>query len=134
MFLALPSCTEDQVRTSLVFTCPWVKPTDIRSIKVLEAQRELLPPSCISTCLHLHYHHMPLTRTRLSQSETRLMIDCAFINFNTRALAERTAEGLSAQGGIEVEGKKAKVAWGRSKPGKGKGKAVSAAAGGEVAA
>lgn len=57
MFLALPTCTEDQVRTSLVFTCPWVKPTDIRSIKVLEAQRELFFPSCISTCLHLHYHH-----------------------------------------------------------------------------
>jgi pre-mRNA-splicing factor RBM22/SLT11 len=54
-----------------------------------------------------------------------LMIDCAFVNFNTRALAERTAEGLSAQGGIEIEGKKAKVAWGRSKPGKGKGKAVT---------
>jgi hypothetical protein len=56
-----------------------------------------------------------------------LMIDCAFVNFNTRALAERTAEGLSAQGGIEIEGKKAKVAWGRSKPGKGKGKAVAEA-------
>ena len=42
MFLALPTCNEDQVRTSLVFTCPWVKPTDIRSIKVLEAQREFL--------------------------------------------------------------------------------------------
>jgi hypothetical protein len=40
MFLALPTCSEDQVRTSLVFTCPWVKPTDIRSIKVLEAQRK----------------------------------------------------------------------------------------------
>jgi pre-mRNA-splicing factor RBM22/SLT11 len=60
-----------------------------------------------------------------------LMTDCAFVNFNTRQLAERTAEGLAAQGGIEVEGKKAKVAWGRSKPGKGKGKA---AAGGEAVA
>jgi pre-mRNA-splicing factor RBM22/SLT11 len=59
---------------------------------------------------------------------TRLIVDCAFINFNTRSLAERTAEGLSAQGGIEVEGKMAKVAWGRSKPGKGKGKADTAAA------
>jgi pre-mRNA-splicing factor RBM22/SLT11 len=59
------------------------------------------------------------------------MTDCAFVNFNTRQLAERTAEGLAAQGGIEVEGKKAKVAWGRSKPGKGKGKA---AAGGEAVA
>ena len=105
MFLALPTCTEDQVRTALVFTCPWVKPTDIRSIKVLEAQRESRCPILLSM----------------------LMTDCAFVNFNTRALAERTSEGLSAQGGIEVEGKKAKVAWGRSKPGKGKGKAVAEA-------
>ena len=62
------------------------------------------------------------------------MIDCAFVNFNTRALAEKTAEGLSAQGGIEVEGKKAKVAWGRSKPGKGKGKASSSGSGEGAAA
>lgn len=55
----------------------------------------------------------------------KLTTDCAFVNFNTRALAERTSEGLAAQGGIEVEGKKAKVAWGRSKPGKGKGKAAA---------
>jgi pre-mRNA-splicing factor RBM22/SLT11 len=110
MFLALPTCNEDQVRTSLVFTCPWVKPTDIRSIKVLEAQRE--SPS------------FSVARTT-AKERIELMIDCAFVNFNTRALAERTAEGLSAQGGIEVEGKKAKVAWGRSKPGKGKGKAVA---------
>lgn len=44
------------------------------------------------------------------------MLDSAFVRFNTRALAERAAEALSAQSGIEVEGKKAKVAWGRSKP------------------
>jgi len=51
MFLALPTCNEDQVRTSLVFTCPWVKPTDIRSIKVLEAQREFSLSS--SVCVNL---------------------------------------------------------------------------------
>jgi len=111
MFLALPTCTEDQVRTALVFTCPWVKPTDIRSIKVLEAQRE---STSGQPALPEYFHHL-------------LMTDCAFVNFNTRALAERTSEGLSAQGGIEVEGKKAKVAWGRSRPGKGKGKAVAEA-------
>jgi hypothetical protein len=31
----------------LVFTCPWVKPTDIRSIKVLEAQRESPVPEAL---------------------------------------------------------------------------------------
>jgi pre-mRNA-splicing factor RBM22/SLT11 len=31
-------------------------------------------------------------------------------------MAERAAEALAAQSGIEVEGKRAKVAWGRSKP------------------
>jgi pre-mRNA-splicing factor RBM22/SLT11 len=116
MFLALPTCNEDQVRTSLVFTCPWVKPTDIRSIKVLEAQRE--SPS---------FSLARMTVEERKNGGIELMIDCAFVNFNTRALAERTAEGLSAQGGIEIEGKKAKVAWGRSKPGKGKGKAVTEA-------
>ncbi|WWC72461.1 pre-mRNA-splicing factor SLT11 [Kwoniella pini CBS 10737] len=45
---------------------------------------------------------------------------CAFINFKLRSLAERVAEALSAQGGIEVGGKKAKVVWGRSRPQKGK--------------
>ena len=35
-------------------------------------------------------------------------------------MAERVAEALSAQGGIEVQGKKAKVVWGRSRPAKGK--------------
>jgi hypothetical protein len=50
MFLALPTCNEDQVRTSLVFSCPWVKPTDIRSIKVLEAQRESPKPEALPWC------------------------------------------------------------------------------------
>lgn len=48
------------------------------------------------------------------------LADCAFVNFVTRALAERSAEALSAQNGIEVQGKRAKVVWGRSKPNKGK--------------
>lgn len=31
-------------------------------------------------------------------------------------MAERAADALAAQGGIEVEGKKAKVVWGRARP------------------
>jgi len=37
-----------------------------------------------------------------------------------RNLAEKVAEALTAQGGIEVSGKKAKVVWGRARPQKGK--------------
>ena len=100
-----------------MFTCPWVKPTDIRSIKVLEAQRESPVPEALPA----------FCGEGGRKWRVELTIDCAFVNFNTRALAERTAEGLSAQGGIEIEGKKAKIAWGRSKPGKGKGKAAAEA-------
>ncbi|GMK58405.1 hypothetical protein CspeluHIS016_0504370 [Cutaneotrichosporon spelunceum] len=38
-----------------------------------------------------------------------------FVNFADRGSAERAAEALSAQGGIEVDGKRAKVVWGRSR-------------------
>ncbi|CAK9779473.1 cell wall organization and biogenesis-related protein [Cutaneotrichosporon oleaginosum] len=38
-----------------------------------------------------------------------------FVNFADRGAAERAAEALSAQGGIEVDGKRAKIAWGRSR-------------------
>lgn len=48
---------------------------------------------------------------------------CAFIIFRDRATAERAAETLSAQDGIEVLGKRGKVAWGRPRPPK---KAVQA--------
>ncbi|WVQ63175.1 pre-mRNA-splicing factor SLT11 [Kwoniella botswanensis] len=54
---------------------------------------------------------------------------CAFINFKQRQLAERVAEALSAQGGIEVGGKKAKVVWGRARPQKGKAPATSTPSG-----
>ncbi|WWC92189.1 pre-mRNA-splicing factor SLT11 [Kwoniella dendrophila CBS 6074] len=58
---------------------------------------------------------------------------CAFINFKQRSLAERSAEALSAQGGIEVGGKKAKVLWGKARPQKGKQPSTSnEASGSEV--
>lgn len=48
------------------------------------------------------------------------ILDCAFINFAQRSMAERVAEALAAQDGIEVDGKRVKVVWGRSRPKKGK--------------
>jgi pre-mRNA-splicing factor RBM22/SLT11 len=53
-------------------------------------------------------------------------VDCAFVNFINRPLAERAAEALSAQSGIEVQGKKVRVVWGKSRPSKGKGKTAAA--------
>lgn len=55
-----------------------------------------------------------------------LMADVAFVNFNQRSLAERAAEALSIQGGIEVTNKKCRVVWGRSRPQKGKKPATDA--------
>lgn len=45
--------------------------------------------------------------------------DCAFVAFATRAVAERVAESIAVQGGLEVSGKKAKIVWGRARPAKG---------------
>jgi hypothetical protein len=53
--------------------------------------------------------------------------DCAFIVFTTRSMAERVAESLSAQGSVEVLGKRAKIVWGRSRPQKGAAKGASGA-------
>lgn len=47
-----------------------------------------------------------------------IISDCAFVTLKDRALAERSADALSAQGGIEVLGKRGKVVWGRSRPNK----------------
>ncbi|CAD6574083.1 MAG: Pre-mRNA-splicing factor slt11 [Tremellales sp. Tagirdzhanova-0007] len=84
LFLGLPQCSDVDVRTALIFTCPFLNPTDLRSLTVVDASH------------------------------------CAFVNFVSRSLAERAAEALSAQNGIEVQGKRAKVVWGRSRPNKGK--------------
>ncbi|KAK8850428.1 pre-mRNA-splicing factor SLT11 [Kwoniella newhampshirensis] len=97
LFLGLPTCTEAEIRSSLAGACPWVKPTDVRSLTIVEASH------------------------------------CAFVNFTQRSMAERSAEALSAQSGIEVSGKRAKVVWGRSRPQKGKA-AASAGASSSVAA
>ncbi|KAL7423904.1 Pre-mRNA-splicing factor slt11 [Cryptotrichosporon argae] len=83
LFLALPACTDADIRTALAAACPFVQPAQVRSINLVAASH------------------------------------CAFINFVNRGLAERVAEALAAQGGIEVAGKRARIAWGRSRPKKG---------------
>ncbi|KAJ9122834.1 hypothetical protein QFC24_003870 [Naganishia onofrii] len=57
------------------------------------------------------------------------MLNCAFTTFVNRGIAERTAEALSAQGGIEVLGKRGKVVWGKSRPARGGAAAAGSAAG-----
>jgi len=42
LFLGLPECNESEVRSALVFTCPFVKPTDIRSLTIVAASRKSL--------------------------------------------------------------------------------------------
>lgn len=58
---------------------------------------------------------------------THIFPDCAFVVFNQRSVAERVAEALSAQGGIEVLGKRGKVVWGKARPARGAGAAAAAA-------
>lgn len=93
LFLGLPTVTESDVRTSLNFTVPSVQPTQIRSISIVES-------------------------TRKSNARARLTADCAFVNFVDRATAEKAAEALSAADGIEIGGKRAKIAWGRARKAK----------------
>ncbi|WVO17492.1 pre-mRNA-splicing factor SLT11 [Cryptococcus depauperatus] len=80
LFLGLPQCDDSQVRASLIGACPFVKPSELKSVSIVETSH------------------------------------CAFVNFIQRPTAERVAEALAAQGGIEIEGKKARVVWGRARP------------------
>ena len=43
LFLGLPQCSETDVRTALIFTCPFLKPSDLRSLTVVEASRGFRP-------------------------------------------------------------------------------------------
>lgn len=47
LVLGLPQCTDTDVRTALIFTCPFLSPTDIRSLTVLDASRAFHPPSLV---------------------------------------------------------------------------------------
>ncbi|KAJ9106950.1 Pre-mRNA-splicing factor slt11 [Naganishia adeliensis] len=83
IFLGLPECQEQDVSTSLLSSCPFVQPTQIKSLTIVAASH------------------------------------CAFVVFHQRSVAERVAEALTAQGGIEVLGKRGKVVWGKSRPARG---------------
>jgi len=89
LFLSLPECGDQDVRTALLNSCPFVQHQQIKTITVVPSSH------------------------------------CAFIVFTTRSVAERVAESLSAQSGVEVLGKRAKVVWGRSRPQKGAAKAAT---------
>lgn len=39
LFLGLPQCNDSHVRASLVGACPFVKPSDVKSISIVEASR-----------------------------------------------------------------------------------------------
>lgn len=108
LLLGLPTCTEADVRTALNDAVPSIKPNQIRSISIVAANSEL----------------------RGCQLKVPALIpsDVAFLNFTDRQSAERAAEGLSAQDGVEVNGKKAKVVWGRARPNKPKAAGTAAPA------
>lgn len=50
----------------------------------------------------------------------KLTADVAFVNFADRGSAENAAGALGLQDGIEIDGKKCKVVWGRARAGKSK--------------
>ena len=87
------SITESSLRTALLDTIPSIPPARVRSIVYVAKNRQVL--------VHL----------RLSPSE--LLPSCAFVNFNDRATAEEAANAWVL--GIELEGSKVNVRWGRGK-------------------
>lgn len=111
---------ETSIRASLFTTVPSLTPEDLKSIVLVEASRSFplsLPPSS------------PHSLTRLDTGT-----DCAFLNFHTRPNAENAAGLISAAGGLEVDGKKAKIVWGRARVKKASTTAGAAAPAGAMAA
>lgn len=93
--------------------CPFIQAKQIKNITIVAASRKF-PRSPFRS-----------VRGELPTDPRRVRIDCAFVIFQDRAIAERVADSLTAQGGIEVLGKRGKVVWGRPRPAK---KAVTATA------
>lgn len=75
---------------------PSVKPTDVRSVSLVS------------------------TNSELNTWTGKLTPDVAFVNFVDRASAEKAAGALGLQEGIEIDGKKCKVVWGRARAAKSK--------------
>lgn len=86
--------TEQSLRTALLSSIPFIQPSAVKSIVYVEKNK--LVPS------HLNI-----------RADSYAAVRCAFINFRERNVAEKAAEAWAA--GVNVDGTKANVRWGRSK-------------------
>lgn len=92
------SATEDTVRTRVIKSLPGVEPTSLRSIVHVAKSRCVPDPS-----------PFPVQNFHLTIANLR----CAFVNFKDRISAERAAEAWA--NGLDMEGERLGVRWGRSK-------------------
>ena len=95
-----PDATEESIKTRVVLSIPAVEPPKIRSV-VHVAKSRYVESICI-------YRIMSLTSRNL-QSDCR----CAFVNFKDRASAELAAQAWAS--GLDIDGTRVNVKWGRSK-------------------
>lgn len=51
LFLGLPQCNDSHVRASLVGACPFVKPSDVKSITIVETSRTFFSSGSLSALL-----------------------------------------------------------------------------------
>lgn len=111
LFLSsLPAeATELSVRTKVVQSLPHVPSSQLKSIVHVAKTRFVLLPYflALGTCW------CPSIR-------------CAFVNFKDRASAERAAEAWA--NGLDIDGERVGVKWGRSRPAAAKASASSSAA------
>jgi pre-mRNA-splicing factor RBM22/SLT11 len=100
LFLTLlpPSTTEASLRTVVVQALPQINPENIRSI------------------VHVAKSRYALSITSYHDTYSLFLSRCAFVNFKDRVSAERAAELWAL--GLEVDGTRAGVKWGRSKAAK----------------
>jgi pre-mRNA-splicing factor RBM22/SLT11 len=91
------SATEDTVRTRVVKSLPSVDPTSLRS--VVHVAKSRCVPDSLTFLVSIH----------LKTATFR----CAFVNFKDRISAERAAESWA--NGLDMDGERLGVRWGRSK-------------------
>jgi pre-mRNA-splicing factor RBM22/SLT11 len=92
-----PSATEDTVRARVIKSLPGVDPTSLRSVVHVAKSRCVHSPSPLPVRIHFIV----------------VNFRCAFVNFKDRAAAERAAEAWA--NGLDMEGERLGVRWGRSK-------------------
>lgn len=88
--------TELSIRTQVLQSLPSVQPTQLKSVVHVAKTRSVSDQSSI-TC------QMPKETFR-----------CAFVNFKERATAETAAQAWA--NGLEIDGERIPVKWGRSRP------------------